>query len=74
MNAVYTAVTNEVTAARTPIIKRETTRTVTPCPSAHHIETNATKTSTPAVQAVAPALPPVTQEDAQKEAAATADP
>ena len=57
-----------------PNNKKGKTRTTTPRPIAHPIKIDTTNTTTPAVQAAAPAPPPGTQEDAQGTAAATADP
>jgi len=73
MNEVYRAVANGVIAARTPIMEREKTPTVIPCPSAHCTETDATNTITQIVQAVTPDTPPITREDDQKSAATTSD-
>jgi len=76
MNAVCTVVTNGATVAQTPITKRETTHTATPCPNAHPTETYATNVTPQAVQAtaVAPAPPPITQEDNQQADVVTVDP
>ena len=74
MSAVCTVDTNGVTFARSQITKKKTTRTVTPRLSTHRTEIDNTRTTTQAVQAAAPTLSPITQEDDHLTASVTADP